>query len=97
MKKGDAVTNVGPIQNFQIKPLPEQKTLIAGDNYYSAFPNLYTIRGTSFRNLKNWYQSVDKMRDLNPQYLVPCHTRPIIGRTLKAASRAFERLTALIL
>jgi alkyl sulfatase BDS1-like metallo-beta-lactamase superfamily hydrolase len=59
--------------------LPEQKTLIAGDNYYSAFPNLYTIRGTTFRNLKNWYQSVDKMRDLNPQYLVPCHTRPIIG------------------
>lgn len=59
--------------------LPEQETLIAADNYYRAFPNLYTIRGTSFRNLKQWYQSVDKMRDLNPQYLVPCHTRPIIG------------------
>ena len=59
--------------------LPEQKTLIAGDNYYWAFPNLYTIRGTSFRDLKHWYQSLDKMRDLNPQYLVPCHTRPIIG------------------
>jgi linear primary-alkylsulfatase len=59
--------------------LPEQKTLISGDDYYWAFPNLYTIRGTSFRNLKQWYQSLDKMRDLNPQYLVPCHTRPIIG------------------
>jgi linear primary-alkylsulfatase len=59
--------------------LPEQRTLISGDDYYWAFPNLYTIRGTSFRNLKQWYQSVDKMRDLNPQYLVPCHTRPIIG------------------
>ncbi len=59
--------------------LPEQKTLIAGDNYYWAFPNLYTIRGTSFRDLKHWYQSLDKMRDLNPEYLVPCHTRPIIG------------------
>ena len=59
--------------------LPEQETLIASDNFYWAFPNLYTIRGTSFRNLKQWYQSVDKMRDLNPAYLVPCHTRPIIG------------------
>lgn len=59
--------------------LPEKKALISGDNYYWAFPNLYTIRGTSFRDLKQWYQSVDKMRDLNPEYLVPGHTRPIIG------------------
>jgi alkyl sulfatase BDS1-like metallo-beta-lactamase superfamily hydrolase len=59
--------------------LPEQETLIPSDNFYWALPNLYTIRGTSFRNLKQWYQSVDKMRDLNPAYLVPCHTRPIVG------------------
>ncbi|MBN1106540.1 MAG: MBL fold metallo-hydrolase, partial [Deltaproteobacteria bacterium] len=36
-------------------------------------------RGTSFRSLKNWYRSLDKMRDLKPEYLVPCHTRPIKG------------------
>ena len=28
--------------------LPEQQTLIAADNFYWAFPNLYTIRGTNF-------------------------------------------------
>jgi len=59
--------------------LPKQKTLIPADNFYWAFPNLYTIRGTTFRNLKQWYHSLDKMRDLNPEYLVPCHTRPIVG------------------
>jgi alkyl sulfatase BDS1-like metallo-beta-lactamase superfamily hydrolase len=59
--------------------LPKQKALIPADNFYWAFPNLYTIRGTTFRNLKQWYQSLDKMRDLNPEYLVPCHTCPIIG------------------
>jgi len=59
--------------------LPEQKVLIPGDNFYSTFPNLYTIRGTPFRSLKNWYQSIDKMRDLKPEYLIPCHTRPIVG------------------
>ncbi|MEW6265226.1 MAG: alkyl sulfatase dimerization domain-containing protein [Thermodesulfobacteriota bacterium] len=59
--------------------LPRQKALIAADNFYWAFPNLYTIRGTSFRDLKQWYQSLDKMRDLNPEHLVPCHTRPIAG------------------
>jgi alkyl sulfatase BDS1-like metallo-beta-lactamase superfamily hydrolase len=59
--------------------LPKQKALIPADDFYWAFPNLYTIRGTPFRNLKRWYQSLDKMRDLNPEYLVPCHTRPIVG------------------
>ena len=60
--------------------LPEKQVLIPGDDFYWTFPNLYTIRGTPFRSLKNWYQSLDKMRDLNAQYLVPCHTRPIIGQ-----------------
>jgi alkyl sulfatase BDS1-like metallo-beta-lactamase superfamily hydrolase len=59
--------------------LPAQRALIAADNYYWAFPNLYTIRGTTFRSLKQWYQSLDKMRDLNPEHLVPGHTRPIAG------------------
>ena len=60
--------------------LPEKQVLIPGDDFYWTFPNLYTIRGTPFRSLKNWYQSLDKLRDLNAQYLVPCHTRPVIGR-----------------
>jgi alkyl sulfatase BDS1-like metallo-beta-lactamase superfamily hydrolase len=59
--------------------LPEKRVLICADNFYSAFPNLYTIRGTPFRSLKGWYRSLDMMRDLSPEYLVPCHTRPITG------------------
>jgi linear primary-alkylsulfatase len=59
--------------------LPEKKTLLCGDNFYWAFPNLYTIRGTVYRSPKDWYQSIDKMRRLHAEYLVPSHTRPIIG------------------
>jgi alkyl sulfatase BDS1-like metallo-beta-lactamase superfamily hydrolase len=59
--------------------LPEKRVLICADNFYWTFPNLYTIRGTPFRSLKNWYRSLDMMRDLSPEYLVPCHTRPITG------------------
>ncbi|MBN1498004.1 MAG: MBL fold metallo-hydrolase, partial [Spirochaetes bacterium] len=59
--------------------LPDKKTLISADNLYKAFPNLYTIRGTWFRSLKNWYRSVDIIRDLRPRYLVPCHGRPESG------------------
>ena len=59
--------------------LPGQKVLMPGDNFYWTFPNLYTIRGTPFRSLQQWYQSIDKMRDLNPEVLIPSHGRPIVG------------------
>jgi alkyl sulfatase BDS1-like metallo-beta-lactamase superfamily hydrolase len=59
--------------------LPDKKLLVCADDFYWAFPNLYTIRGTPFRSLKAWYRSLDRMRDLRPEFLVPCHTRPIKG------------------
>ena len=59
--------------------LPDQRVMLPGDNFYWTFPNLYTIRGTPYRSMQQWYQSLDKIRDKKPEYLVPSHTRPIIG------------------
>ena len=59
--------------------LPKRKTLFPGDNYYSAFPNLYTIRGTKARSAKKWAHSLDKMRILGPELLVPSHTFAVKG------------------
>lgn len=62
--------------------LPERKVLLSGDNIYRAFPNLYTIRGTSFRDPKKWAASLDQMRRLHAAVLVPSHTRPLQGEKL---------------
>ncbi|MFK7773766.1 MAG: alkyl sulfatase dimerization domain-containing protein [Saprospiraceae bacterium] len=59
--------------------IADRKILLPGDNIYKAFPNLYTIRGTSYRDVKMWSASLDKMRFLNPEILIPSHTRPIKG------------------
>ncbi len=59
--------------------LPDRKILLPGDNLYRAFPNLYTIRGTSYRDPRAWAASIDRMRALRPEVLVPSHTRPIVG------------------
>ena len=58
---------------------PELSALMPGDNFYTTFPNLYTIRGTSHRDVIGWVNSIDKMRSLNPEYLFPSHTMPILG------------------
>ncbi len=60
--------------------LPEKKALFPGDNFYKTFPNLYTIRGTPYRDLVGWVNSIDMMRYLEPEYLVPSHTRPVVGK-----------------
>ncbi len=59
--------------------LPEKRLLLAGDNYYHSFPNLYTIRGSAHRDVLQWVASLDKMRALHPAFLVPSHTLPITG------------------
>lgn len=59
--------------------LPKEKVLFSGDNFYQAFPNLYAIRGTPYRNVLNWSDSLAKMAAFKPQHLVPGHTRPISG------------------
>jgi len=52
---------------------PEKEVVISGDNYYMRFPNLYTIRGTSYRDTYSWFKSVDTMRSYKPKFLVSCH------------------------
>lgn len=60
--------------------LPDLGLAAPGDNIYRAFPNLYTIRGTPYRSLKQWVASLDRLRDLPIDLLVPSHTQPVIGR-----------------
>ncbi|MFH1489559.1 MAG: alkyl/aryl-sulfatase [Pseudomonadota bacterium] len=60
--------------------LPEKKVLFCGDNYYKVFPNLYAIRGTTYRDVRQWADSLDEMSRLGADFLVPGHTRPVSGR-----------------
>lgn len=59
--------------------LPEERVLLPGDNIYKAFPNLYTIRGTRYRDVMQWSRTVRDMRELGAEHLIPSHTRPLSG------------------
>lgn len=59
---------------------PGLNTLFSGDNYYNSFPNLYAIRGSQYRDVKSWGESVQKMSTYPVEYLVPGHTRPLSGK-----------------
>ncbi|MBK8506729.1 MAG: alkyl/aryl-sulfatase [Saprospiraceae bacterium] len=59
--------------------IPGLETLFTGDNYYKSFPNLYAIRGSQYRDVKSWGESIQKMNTFPVEYLVPGHTRPLSG------------------
>ena len=60
--------------------LPKQKVVFSGDNFYKSWPNIYPLRGTPYRDVDLWCKSLDAMLQEGPHYLVPGHTRPILGK-----------------
>lgn len=54
--------------------------LIPGDNWYHAFPNLYAIRGTPYRDFAAWADSLQLLEGLDAAVLAPGHTMPVFGK-----------------
>ena len=67
----------GETDDHMVVWFPEQQILFCGDNWYHAFPNLYAIRGTAYRNFKTWADSLKLLAKLNPKIMAPGHTMPI--------------------
>ena len=60
--------------------LEEAGVLIPGDNWYHAFPNLYAIRGTPYRDFAAWADSLKLLEGLGAVVLAPGHTMPVFGK-----------------
>ena len=59
--------------------LPEQRVVFAGDNFYQSWPNVYPLRGTARRSVRDWISSIDSMVQENPLHVVGGHTTPMLG------------------
>lgn len=59
--------------------LSDRDVLLPADNYYHAFPNLYAIRGTPYRDVLAWVDSIDEMIGLNASAMIPQHSQPVFG------------------
>jgi len=60
----------------------DRRVLFSGDNFYKSWPNLYPIRGSAYRDVQAWADTVDMMLQEDPDKLVPGHTRPITDKQL---------------
>ncbi|MCP5002005.1 MAG: alkyl/aryl-sulfatase [Hyphomicrobiales bacterium] len=69
----------GETADHMVVWLPDLRILFSGDNWYHAFPNLYAIRGTPYRDFATWAKSLAVLADLGADVLAPGHTRPVHG------------------
>jgi uncharacterized sulfatase len=77
-KKFDIYHTVGETPGHLMVWLPGEKALFCGDLYYLSFPNLSTPM-LEPRDVRGWYESLDRMATFKAEYLIPQHTRAIVG------------------
>jgi alkyl sulfatase BDS1-like metallo-beta-lactamase superfamily hydrolase len=67
--------------------LPEQK--VAVNNFmWDGIPNLYTLRGSTFRDPREWLGGLKVIRNLNPEHLINSH-----GKSISGGSECMEAIT----
>jgi len=69
--------NPGETQDQILTWFDADRVAFTGDNMYRSWPNLYAIRGTQYRDVRDWCEAIDRIRDLTAEHLVLGHTLPI--------------------
>ncbi|MEG0367048.1 MAG: alkyl/aryl-sulfatase [Coprobacillus sp.] len=59
--------------------LEDDKVICTGDNYYGCWPATYAIRGTQYRDIAAWIDTLDLILEYPSDALLPGHTKPLIG------------------
>jgi alkyl sulfatase BDS1-like metallo-beta-lactamase superfamily hydrolase len=59
--------------------VPKYRAAFIGDNYYTSFPNMYTLRGTQPRPALDYINSLNKVLSLKPEIVIPSHGPAIHG------------------
>lgn len=62
--------------------LPDSRILLSAEVIQGpTFPNLYPLRGSKFRDPVLWFKSIDVMRSLKADHMVPGHGQPVFGES----------------
>jgi len=79
----DLVAAPGETDDHLYVWLPEQRVVFAGDNFYQSWPNVYPLRGTARRSMRDWIASISSMVDESPLHVVGGHTTPMLGNAVE--------------
>lgn len=76
----EMISAVGETDDQMFIWIPDSKVICCGDNYYGCWPNLYALRGSQYRDVNAWVETLDLILSYEAEYVLPGHTKPLIGR-----------------
>jgi alkyl sulfatase BDS1-like metallo-beta-lactamase superfamily hydrolase len=59
--------------------IPSKKAVL-NNFFWPGTPNLYSLRGAVYRDPQVWLNGLKVIRDLQPEYLLNTHARPVVGK-----------------
>ena len=59
--------------------LPEKKVLFCGDAVYGSFPNVYPLRGGTYRDIERWIRGVRRLPEFGAEAMLCGHTMALFG------------------
>ena len=74
--------------DYNLTVYAPEKGLVMNNFLWPGTPNIYTLRGGTYRDPLIWRDGLKVIRDLQPEILSNTHTRAIVGK-----EEAMERLT----
>ncbi|MEH6559750.1 MAG: alkyl sulfatase dimerization domain-containing protein [Oceanicoccus sp.] len=60
--------------------IPEFDMVLIGDEFFYALANVHSIRGSKPRLPENYVKALDKVREIEPEWLLGSHIMPMQGR-----------------
>lgn len=76
----EMISAVGETDDQMFIWLPDSRVICCGDNYYGCWPNLYALRGSQYRDVNAWIETLDLILSYQAEYVLPGHTKPLMGR-----------------
>ncbi|MBT8083839.1 MAG: alkyl/aryl-sulfatase [Woeseia sp.] len=93
----ELVASTGETYDHLYVWFPKERVAFSGDNFYKSWPNLYAIRGTPYRDVREWANAVDRILKERPVAVVAGHTRPVIGEATVNETLTYYRDAILFL
>ncbi len=59
--------------------LPDYKTVFVADEIFPSLPNIYTLRGSKFRDAQGYMRAMDKVLSFDVEVMMGTHLVPIVG------------------
>jgi linear primary-alkylsulfatase len=66
--------------NYQVMAWFPERKISMNNVVWGWYPNIYSVRGGSYRNPEGWVSAVDVLLDLDPEILLTTHATSLAGK-----------------